>query len=114
MSIDIRYFRCRSVKRHQPPWGGSVSQVQDLINRLIAHLKATGRTYKDVANTMGVSESTLRRWMSQGSFSIERLDDLCAALAIDLESLMAPKRQRLIVRYLNEAQELELVADEAL
>ena len=69
-----------------------MSQVNELIQHLKRKLRGAGLTYKDLADRIGVSESTLKRWFSQGSFAVERLDDICRALAIDLADVLPGRR----------------------
>ena len=90
-----------------------MSQVRELIQHIKRKLRSTGLTYKDLAERLGVSESTLKRWFSQNSFNIEHLDQICGVLAIDLGDIL-PRRRRHGAEYLTEHQELELAADEAL
>jgi transcriptional regulator with XRE-family HTH domain len=91
-----------------------VSQVRELIQHIKRKLRSAGLTYKELADRIDVSESTLKRWFSQNSFNIEHLDQICGVLAIDLGDILPQRRRRLALEVLTEQQELELAADEAL
>lgn len=91
-----------------------MSQVRELIQHIKKKLRSAGMTYKDLAERLQVSESTLKRWFSQNSFNIEHLDEICLALSIDLADVLPQRRSRMTVAYLHEQQEWELAADEAL
>lgn len=91
-----------------------MSQVNELIFYLKKAIRAQGTTYKELAAKLNVSESTLKRWFSKNSFSIERLDDICMALSMDLTDIIPSKRNRRRVGRLIEEQEWELAADDSL
>lgn len=71
-------------------------------------------TYTDLADRLGVSESTLKRWFSQNSFNIEVLDDLCEHLHISLSDLLPARKEPLVQQQLTEDQELALASDDTL
>jgi len=91
-----------------------MSQVGEILELLKAQIRKKGLTYKDLSSKLGVSESTLKRWFSQGSFNIERLDDLCQVLKADLSELLRNSDRQHRVLYLNVDQELELAANKNL
>ena len=82
---------------------------------LKAHLKARGMTYADVARALKVSEATVKRIFASRNCTVERLDELCELVQVDLAELARgmPRESRLITR-LTEAQEHELMSDPAL
>jgi transcriptional regulator with XRE-family HTH domain len=82
---------------------------------LKAHLKARGMTYADVARALKVSEATIKRVFASRNCSLERLDQLCELVQVELADLARgrPRESRLITR-LTEAQEKELMSDPAL
>lgn len=82
---------------------------------LKAHLKARGMTYADVARALKVSEATVKRIFAGRNCTVERLDELCELVQVDLAELARgmPRESRLITR-LTEAQEQELMSDPAL
>lgn len=91
-----------------------MSQVGEILELLKGQIRQKGLTYKELSSDLGVSESTLKRWFSQRSFSIERLDDLCQALKVDLTELLRSNDRKRRVLFLSEDQELELAADKNL
>lgn len=82
---------------------------------LKAHLKARGMTYADVARALKVSEATVKRIFASRNCTVERLDELCELVQVELAELARgmPRERRLITR-LTEEQEKELMSDPAL
>ena len=79
------------------------------------HLKARGMTYADVAKALKVSEPTIKRIFAARNCTLERLDEICAVLQLDLAELVRgmPRESRLVSQ-LTRAQEEELMSDPAL
>ncbi len=94
--------------------GQHLSQVKDLISKLKSYLKSKGVTYLDVAERLGVAESTVKRWFATGSFDIERLDDFANMLNIDIGDLLSSSKKRIMQKCFTEEQELELSCNEGL
>ena len=90
-----------------------MSQVHSLFENLKRELKAKGLTYKDVAEHLELTESSVKRLFSQEDLSIQRLDKVCELLGIDLADLTNPERgdSRVIV-LMSEKQEREIAQDE--
>jgi DNA-binding Xre family transcriptional regulator len=86
-----------------------------IFDSLRAHLKARNFTYKLLAAGIGVSEPTIKRIFSSNDCSIERLDEICQFLHIELPDLVksTPKKRRLIEQ-LSRKQEAELVDNKKL
>jgi len=91
-----------------------MSQVNQLIFYLKKAIRAQGISYKDLAIKLDVSESTLKRWFSKNTFSIDRLDEICEALALDLSDIIPARKSKHRVSCLTEDQEWELEADDSL
>lgn len=51
-------------------------------------LRTRGHTYAWLAEKVGVSESSVKRLLSRGGITLERLDAICAALNLDLADLL--------------------------
>ena len=89
-----------------------MSQTRELIKTLKSALKAQGKTYADVAVTLGLTEASVKRLFSQQSFTLSRLDQICHLLDMeitDLVQLMNEQQQRL--QQLTVAQEKEITAN---
>ena len=89
-----------------------MSQSQQLIEALKQSLKRQRLSYADVANHLGVSESSVKRAFSRGSFTLGRLEAICELAGVDfleLARLAEEARHRVVA--LTEAQEAEVVSD---
>lgn len=83
-----------------------------LIATLKRELKSRGLTYCDVAEQLGLSESAVKHMFSVGNFSLQRLDELCAVIELDLGELVSRSQEHegRIERLPAEYEE-EIVAD---
>lgn len=89
-----------------------MAQTAALMNSLKAEMRRQGRTYAQAAVVLNLSEASVKRLFAEYSFSLQRLDQLCEWLGIeisDLVSLMDHAQAK--IDQLTEAQELELVSD---
>lgn len=89
-----------------------MSQIPTLIKALKTALKLHGLTYRDVAQELGISVATVKRQFAQQSFSLQRLEDICQLLGLEISNLvnmMEADYTHLVE--LTEAQENELVSD---
>lgn len=83
--------------------------LRDAIKR---QLKARGMTYAGLARALGVSEPTVKRQLSRGGITLERLERICDALDTDFAELArATGRERALPSRLEMAQE-RLLAEE--
>lgn len=92
-----------------------MSQTRILVEALKRALKSQGLTYPSVAKQLNVSVATVKRMFSEGNFTLDRLDQLCNLLAMDLSDIakLAEGHSRKLGE-LSEAQEQELVKDHKL
>ncbi|QQP95361.1 helix-turn-helix domain-containing protein [Lysobacter enzymogenes] len=75
-------------------------------------LKERGWRYADLAAALGVSEPTIKRTLSNGRMSLERLEQICDALDIDFFELARNARgTRESRRHLSPLQETALAAE---
>lgn len=83
-----------------------------LFDSLRAHLKARSFTYKQLAIGINVSEPTIKRIFSNNDCTIERLEEICRFLHLELADLVksTPKKRKLIGQ-LTRKQEEELAAN---
>jgi transcriptional regulator with XRE-family HTH domain len=87
----------------------------ELVDALKRLLKAQGLTYAALAAQIGVSEATVKRMFSRRAMSLVRLEQVCAALHVELSDLAEEARRgRPPLDQLSEEQEQALVADPAL
>ena len=90
-----------------------MSQVASLFENLKRELRAKGLTYKDVADHLELTESSVKRLFSQEDLSIQRLDKICELLGIDLGDLTnLDRRDSRSIDVMSEKQEREIVQDE--
>lgn len=89
-----------------------MSEITQLIATLKRELKRQGKTYRDVAAALKLSEPSVKRLFASEQFTLERLVEVCALLGLTLAELAQEAgqgQQRL--RTLSPAQERELVSD---
>lgn len=89
-----------------------MTEVTQLVGTLKRQLKLQGKTYRDVAATLGLSEPSVKRLFGSGRFSVDRLVEVCNLLGFTLAELAqeaSAGASRL--RTLTAAQEKELVSD---
>ena len=89
-----------------------MAQTPALVATLKRQLKAHGKTYAHVANTLDISEASVKRLFAEQSFSLQRLEVICQSIDLqltDLFQLMQQEQPQL--RQLSDAQEREIVAD---
>lgn len=64
-----------------------MSNTQALVHALRKEMKDLGWTYAQLANAVGLSESSIKRMFSKGEMSLSRIDQICAALKIDFTDI---------------------------
>ena len=64
-----------------------MSTTQQLINALKQELKIAQITYADLAQSLNMAESSVKRMFSIGDMSLSRVDEICKALQIDFSDL---------------------------
>src|SRR5260221_4359580 len=64
-----------------------MAQTAALVDALKNVLRARGVTYAKLAKALGLSEATVKRIFAARSFTLERLDQICAFLAIEISDL---------------------------
>ena len=92
-----------------------MSTTHDLVLALKAELKAAGVTYADLADHLGLAESSVKRIFSKGDMPLSRIDEVLRLLRMDFADLARrvadaqPRRSELTL-----AQEKAVVADRRL
>jgi transcriptional regulator with XRE-family HTH domain len=64
------------------------SEIPLLLRALKSLLKARGLLYHDVADRLGVSETTVKRYLTGHSLTVEILEDLCRVVDVRLSDLL--------------------------
>jgi AcrR family transcriptional regulator len=89
-----------------------MSQASALVDTLKTALRRHSLTYADVARRLGLSESSVKRTFARKKLSLERLEQVCALMGLEIADLfeLAHQAERRITE-LTEEQERELVSD---
>ncbi|MHA2938550.1 helix-turn-helix domain-containing protein [Vibrio sp. RC27] len=67
-----------------------MSQTKQLISELKRQLKLHGKSYKDVAQVLELSEASVKRLLTSGnSLTLDRLESICTMMSIELDELFA-------------------------
>ncbi len=89
-----------------------MAQAALLLEVLKKALRERGLTYARVAKGLGLSESSVKRTFSQGTMSLERLEQLCALMELEIADLLELTRAAEgRVKELTEQTEKTLVSD---
>lgn len=70
-----------------------MSQKTQLIDTLKGIIKKEGKNYRDVAKHLGVSEPTVKRIFNTRETTLERLENICHFLKIDIAELVFQMQQ---------------------
>jgi len=81
-----------------------------LLRAIKGTLRSRGLTYRQLAELLSLSEATVKRDLSKGRFSLQRLDQICASLGVTLNDLMQPPEGQELATQLSEAQEIALIS----
>lgn len=90
-----------------------MTEIARLVVTLKHRFKAAGLTYREVAHALDLSEPSVKRLLSTGRISVERLAQICDLLGLTMAELLheaetsAPR-----LHTLTREQEARLVADE--
>jgi transcriptional regulator with XRE-family HTH domain len=68
-------------------------------------------TYRDMARKIGISEPTVKRDLSRGAFTLQRLEEYCHALNVTLGELLQPPSRSSLLTELSAEQEQALVSN---
>jgi len=63
------------------------AQAAGLVEALKKLLKSRGMTYRALAHAIGLSEPSVKRLFSEGTFSLARLEQVCGVLEVDFFEL---------------------------
>lgn len=92
-----------------------MSTTADLVTTLKAELKAARMTYADLAKSLGMAESSVKRMLARGNMSLSRIDAICQVLKLDFSDLVhrAADAQPLLAQ-LSHNQETAVVSNKKL
>lgn len=65
----------------------AVTQTKDILSSVKKCLRAQGRTYRDVAAALQISEASVKRIFSEQTFSLQRLEEVCRFLDMSFYDL---------------------------
>lgn len=92
-----------------------MANAEQLVGALKKVLKTRDMTYAALAEGLGLSEASIKRLFSEGTFTLQRLDDICRLLDMDLYELARLARgESDAPRHLSLAQEELLAGDRQL
>lgn len=89
-----------------------MSQSTLLVKAIKRELKSRRISYRQVAATLGLSESTIKQMFANGNFSLKRLDELCEILSLEFTELARlAGEQHTGLELLSVEQEERLIGD---
>ncbi|WBY00184.1 helix-turn-helix transcriptional regulator [Ramlibacter tataouinensis] len=92
-----------------------MSTTADLVLALKQELKAARLTYADLAQRLGMAESSVKRMLARGDMSLSRVDAVCRALKLDFAELARRVADaQPLLKELTQEQERAVVADKKL
>lgn len=92
-----------------------MSTTQDLVTALKAELKAAGITYADLAQQLGMAESSIKRIFAKADMPLSRIDEVLRVLKMDFADLARQVADaQPLRRELTHDQEAAVVADRKL
>jgi transcriptional regulator with XRE-family HTH domain len=92
-----------------------MSTTHDLVAALKAELKAAGLTYADLAQELGMAESSIKRIFAKGDMPLSRIDEVLRVLKMDFADLARKIADaQPLRRELTHEQEAAVIADRKL
>lgn len=89
-----------------------MANSRSLVNNIKRELKKQGMNYAELAMQLGVAESTIKKMFAKGNFSLDRLDQLCEVLDVDLLEMVENVNDQVNrISKLTAAQETAMIAD---
>lgn len=71
-----------------------MAQSVQLIQALKAALRTRHTTYADLARVLGLSEASIKRCFSRGTFTLERLERICGVIGLEISDLVELAQER--------------------
>jgi DNA-binding Xre family transcriptional regulator len=92
-----------------------MSTTADLVVALKKELKAAQMTYADLAQGLGMAESSVKRMLAKGDMALSRIDAICRVLKLDFGELARRVAEaQPLLKELTQEQEKVVVADKKL
>lgn len=92
-----------------------MSTTLDLVSTIKKELKAAQMTYADLAQALGMAESSVKRMLAKGDMSLSRVDEICRALKLDFAELARRVADaQPLLKEMTAEQERAVVADKKL
>jgi DNA-binding Xre family transcriptional regulator len=92
-----------------------MSTTADLVTALKKELKQVQMTYADLAKSLGMAESSVKRMLAKGDMPLSRIDAICHALKMDFAELARRVADaQPLLKELTPEQERAVVADKKL
>lgn len=92
-----------------------MSTTADLVLALKKELKAAQMTYADLARSLSMAESSVKRMLAKGDMPLTRIDAICRALKLDFAELARRVADaQPLLKELTQEQERAVVADKKL
>ena len=92
-----------------------MSTTADLVLALKKELKQAQMTYADLAQSLGMAESSVKRMLAKGDMPLSRIDAICRALKLDFAELARRVADaQPLLKELTQEQEKAVVADKKL
>ena len=92
-----------------------MSTTADLVAALKKELKHAQMTYADLAQALGMAESSVKRMLAKGDMPLSRIDAICRALALDFADLARRVAdEQPLLKELTQEQEAAVVGDKKL
>lgn len=89
-----------------------MAQTVILVETLKQALKSHGKTYRDVAQALELSEASVKRIFSGNKLSLQRLSDICQMMGMEITDLVQIMSERITTtKELSEAQEQQIADD---
>jgi DNA-binding Xre family transcriptional regulator len=108
-------LHCRSIALPVSHSCTFMSTTADLVLALKKELKAAQMTYADLAQGLGMAESSVKRMLAKGDMALSRIDAICRVLKLDFAELARRVADaQPLLRELTQEQERAVVADKKL
>jgi len=92
-----------------------MSTTADLVTVLKKELKSAQMTYADLAEGLGMAESSVKRMLAKGDMALSRIDAICRVLKLDFGELARRVADaQPLLKELTQEQEKAVVADKKL